>query len=547
MTIKRLKLKISGMTCEHCASSIEKSLVQAGVIEANISYLAKGGTVSIDLRKTTLDDVLAAVQSSGHYRVLDAVELNSGESSSARHLIIIGGGSAAFAAALQAHELEARVTMINDGLPIGGTCVNVGCVPSKILIRAAHDLHLARQHPFAGMAKTAKLVDFSALMIQVKEMVAALQKQKYIDVIKDLTHFEYIQGRAQIASPNTVEVNGKTIYGDAIIVASGASPSVPSIAGLEDVHFLTNESLYNLQTLPEHLIILGGSFIGLETAQMFSRFGSKVTIIERLPQILAAESADIAAELSRHLRNEGIEILTSARTLSVSETGGRVRMHIQTEDKEMELNGTHLFVATGRRGNTDNLTNDKLKLERNRQGFLKVDEYLQTNLPSIFAAGDVIGGHMFVYTAAMEGKLAALNALTDSKQKADYNIVPRVLFTDPQFAAVGYDQQGATEAGFSADTITLGIKHIPRFIAANEQRGFIQLTRERDSDQLLGARVIAPEGGELIMQISLGLKFGATVADLREMLHPYLTASEGVKLAAITFTKNLEQLSCCAT
>lgn len=547
MTIKTIKLNIAGMTCDHCAKSIEKRLDKSGILKKEVSYSKHSGIVTFDEQKISADAIIQSINDTGHYKVINNQEIPSVEGSEGKHLLIIGGGSAAFAATLQASELGAKVTMINDGLPIGGTCVNVGCVPSKILLRAAHDLHQARTSHFAGISKSADLTDFKQLIAQKKKMVQQLQKQKYIDVVKDLTNFNLIEGRAKIISKNQVEVKGQTINGDAILVATGASPAVPPIPGLDNVPYLTNVNLYDLETLPEHLIILGGNYIGLEAAQMFARFGSKVTVLELLPQILSTESQDIVQEIEKQLKKEGIEILTEARTNSVQSKGEKVILHTVIGGKEKQITGSHLLLATGRHGNTKNLFAPEVNVETTTNGFVKVDDHLQTNVPGIFAAGDVTGKHMFVYTAAMEGKIAALNALSEQKQSVDYSIVPWVMFTDPQVAGVGLDETQARVQGYDSESATLQIEHIPRFIVACESRGFIKLIRDRSTDRLLGARIVAPEGAELLMEIAVGMKFGITVSQLRDMLHPYLTAAEGVKLTAITFTKNVDQLSCCAT
>jgi len=547
MAIKIVKLKISGMTCDHCAKAIEKQLHKSGVIKKEASYPKNSAIVSFDEQKVTLETIIENINNTGHYKVINYKEIPSNDNSDGKHLIIIGGGSAAFAATLQAAELGARVTMINDGLPIGGTCVNVGCVPSKILLRAAHELHQARTSHFAGITKSARLTNFKQLITQKKEMVQQLQKEKYIAVVKDLPDFKLIEGWAKIISKNQVEVNGQVIKGDALLVATGASPAIPPIPGLDKVPYLTNENLYDLKTLPGHLIILGGNYIGLEAAQMFARFGSRVTVLELLPQILATESRDIAQEIETHLKNEGIEILTNVKTNFVNSTNGIITLQVVLDGQEQKITGSHLLLATGRHGNTKNLFASELNVEITENGFLKVNDHLQTNVPTIFAAGDVTGRYMFVYTAALEGKIAALNALSEQKQTIDYSLVPWVMFTDPQVACVGLDEMQARAQGYDSESAVLPIAHVPRYIVARESRGFIKLIRERSTDRLLGARIVAPEGAELLMEIAVGMKFGITISQLRDMLHPYLTAAEGLKLAAITFTKNVDQLSCCAT
>jgi len=534
------------MTCDSCAATIEKQLTVAGIVSKKASYKNHNAIVSFNPDEIASKQIIRLVNDTGHYEVEGFQEIKPAIDDKP-HLVIIGGGSAAFAATIQAHELGARVTMINEGLPVGGTCVNVGCVPSKILIRAAEELHQSDTLKFPGIVKHGKLQSFKEVIKEKRKMVKTLQQEKYIGVVAEMDNFTLIKGRARIASPKSVSVNGETIAADAILVASGASPKIPPIPGLDEVDYLTNETAYELEDLPERLIVLGGNYIGLENAQMFARFGSKVTVVELLPQILPTESPELVEELQKYLSAEGIEFLTNARTSRVYREGDEIVLEMNIEGKERKLRGTHLLVATGRKANTGELGLEEIGAELTQQGFLKVDEYLQSNVAGIYGAGDVIGGFMFVYTAAYEGKIAVLNALSPVKQKVDYSALPWVIFTDPQVAGVGADEKQAAELGIDAEAAVLPLSYIPRSIAAKDTRGFIKLIRNKQTDELVGARILAPEGSELLMEIAMAIKFGIKVEQIKEMFHPYLTLSEGVKLAAITFSKKMSELSCCAT
>ena len=310
--------------------------------------------------------------------------------------------------------------------------------------------------------------------------------------------------------------------------------------------YLTNETAYTLETLPEHLIVLGGRYIALENAQLFARLGSRVTVLQRSDRLLPTEAPDLTDALTGYLREEGLTIHTGVAVEAVRKEGAGVVVEAVIEGIGQKIRGSHLFLATGRRGNTDALGLDALGIETDRQGFLRVDDALRTAVPTVFGAGDVLGDKMFVYTAAYEGSLAAENAQTGYHLRRDYTALPWVVFTDPQVAGVGMDERQAEAAGIPYEVSKLDLADVPRAIAARDTRGFIKLFRNTETDELVGARILAPEGSELLMEAALAIKYGITVKDLTTMFHPYLTLSEGIKLAAITFGKDVKKLSCCA-
>ena len=464
-----------------------------------------------------------------------------------KRLIIIGGGSAAFSAAIKGHELGAEVTMINDGLPIGGTCVNVGCVPSKTLIRAAEQVHRANHHGFQGIITSGRMTDFQAVMDQKRELVKELRQAKYLDVVSDMEGFTRITGHARFKDAHTVEVNGQDITGDVFLIATGATTFAPDIPGLHESGFLTNETAFELDTLPESMIVLGGRYIALEVAQMFARFGTRVTVLQRSDRILPTESPDISNAMQAYLEDEDIQIVTGVSLGSVSREGNTVTVHATVNSKQWEFQAEQLLLATGRKPNTDGLGLESIGVETDAIGSVQVDGQLSTSVPGIFAAGDVIGKRMFVYTAAAEGSLAATNGLTDANKPFDATVLPWVIFTDPQLAGVGMDEVEAAALGFTVDVSVLPMSHVPRAIAARNTIGFVKLIRDRATDRIVGGRVLAPEGAEVIMEIAMAIRHQMTALELAEMLHPYLTLAESVKLAAIAFGKDVNKLSCCAT
>lgn len=464
-----------------------------------------------------------------------------------KHLIIVGGGSAAFSAAIRAAELGARATIVNAGLPMGGTCVNTGCVPSKALIRAAEAYHRLCHAPFEGMKPASPTLDFGAVMAQKRELVATLRQAKYLDVAGGLPGVTLVEGRATVRSARSVEVNGEVLEGDALLIATGASPAIPPLPGLAESGYLTNESALDLDVLPEQMLVLGGNYIGLEMAQAFARFGSKVTVLELMPRILPGEAAELSDALASYLAAEGMEIVTGAKTRSVHREGKEVVAEVERHGEVEALRADILLVATGRRPNSSGFGLEELGVTVDERGFILTSEHMETTVPGVYAAGDVAGAPMFVYTAAYEGALAAENALGGNSRRKDYTVVPWVVFTDPQVAGIGLDQVQAKARGMDAESSTLPLDHVPRALAARDTRGSITLIRDRKTDLLVGARILAPEGSELLMEIALAIKFKIPVKALAEAFHPYLTLSEGVKLAAIGFGKDVNHLSCCAS
>lgn len=464
-------------------------------------------------------------------------------------LVIVGGGSAGFAAAIRAHELGARVAVVNDG-PIGGTCVNVGCVPSKALISAAEAFHRAGRTPFDGIEVRGRLGDFAALVRQKDELIAAMRRAKYDEVLAGLPRVAYISGRARLAGRQTVAVRDasgaeRLLRGERILIAAGASPQIPAIPGLADAGYLTSTSALALTELPEQLLVLGGGYIAVELGQMFARLGSRVTLLVRGPRLLPREGADVAEALAGYLREEGIVILPNAEVRSVRRSEGRLRLEATVDGEAAILTGTHLLVAAGRRPNTDGMGLEDLGVEPTAQGGPAVDEHLETSVPGIYAAGDALRP-LFVYTAAYEGALAAENALSAQRRARDYTALPWVVFSDPQVAGVGMDEEEARGAGIDVEASLLPLDLVPRSIVSRDTRGFIKLVRDRATDRLVGARILAPGGGELAMEAGLAIRYGIPVADLAAAFHPYLTLSEGIKLAAMQFRKDVKKLSCCA-
>ena len=543
-----LKLKIKGMTCDHCATSIDKEFTGlAGIQNKSISYKEGSGHFSFDEEKITKAEIISIINNTP-YKVTEDITNESGHDHKTYDLIIIGGGSAAFSAAIKAESLGLTTLMVNGGLDFGGTCVNVGCVPSKNLIRAGESAYHASHSNFTGISPKGVDIDFGQVIKDKKQLVANLQQQKYMDVVNDFQNLKMIRGWAEFIDDKTILVDGKEKYKALkFLIATGATTNIPVVNGLAGVDYLTNISLFDLEKQPKSMIVLGGGYIALEIAQAYHRLGTKVTLLQRSPFVLSKLTPDISDELLKHLRREGMHIQTGLTFTSVNGESGAIKVHAEKHGETKLFEAEKLVVATGTEPNTSQLGLENIGLELTRSGHIAVNEKMETNLSNIYVAGDVTNTPAFVYTAAFEGKTAIENAFSGTDNKVDYSSLPWVVFTDPQIAGAGLDEAQAEAKSIPFEVSKLELKDIPRAIAANDTRGFIKLIRNTETDKLIGARVVAPKGGELIQQLSMAIKYGITVKELAESMYPYLTLGEGIKLAAITFGKDVAKLSCCAS
>ncbi len=469
----------------------------------------------------------------------------AGVATSSPDLAVIGAGSAGFAAAIRAAELGAKVALIGHGT-LGGTCVNVGCVPSKTLIRATEAMHDARAASrFAGIAGDARLTRWSALIAQKDDLVARLRRAKYADLLPAYDGITYIDGPARLA-PGGVAVNGTLLTPGKTIIATGATAALPPVPGLAAVPHLTSTEALELEALPASLVVIGGGVIGCELGQMFARAGVKVTILCR-SRLLPEGEPEISAALTRYLIAEGLEIRCGVAYESVHSTkaGGAIAFR-DAEGRPVTIQAEQFLIATGRRPNTTGLGLDEAGVALNRAGGIAVDDRLRTSKAGLYAAGDVTGRDMFVYMAAYGAKLAAENALNGDARRYDASAMPEVIFTDPQIAKVGLTEGEARAEGKDVQSVVLPLDQVPRALAARDTRGLIKLVAERRNGRLLGAHILAPEAGDSIQTAVLAIKHGLTTTDLAETLFPYLTTVEGLKLAALGFTKDLTKLSCCA-
>ncbi len=463
-------------------------------------------------------------------------------------LLVIGGGSGGFSAAITAAESGASVVVAGYGL-IGGTCVNIGCVPSKTLIQAMEAVHQAKAaERFDGVKGTAEVSNWAALVAQKQSLVDELRKAKYEDVLPSYANVSYVNTKDKArftGSGVEVDIDGVFYHPKKIIIATGSSASLPPINGIHSVPALDSTTALELETLPESLLVIGGGVIGVELGQMFSRAGVSVTICCR-SRLLPDAEPEVSQALTDYFRVEGVTVCDGIEYKQIKNTTKGIKLVCQTTEGMVAIEAEQLLVAAGRRPNTLSLDVDKVGVKLLNNGGIKVNEYMQSSKPDIYAVGDVTGTDMFVYMAAYAGKLAAKNIVEGNSHKYSNAAMPEVVFSDPQMAMVGLTEAQAKTKDHDVKTSSITLNNVPRYIVARDTRGIIKLVADKKTDKLLGAHILAPDGGELIQTMVLALNAGMNTEDLASTIFPYLTGVEGLKLAAQTFDKDVSKLSCCA-
>lgn len=544
------EMRIEGMTCVHCEKTVAEALTAAGAGQVETGWVE--GRATFDAGAAGDEQLRAAVEEAG-YRVL-SIEEHSSEAhgfqplvGDKRHdydLVVLGSGSAAFAAAIRATDAGFRVALMESSV-VGGTCVNVGCVPSKAMLAPADHYFRAGHNPFPGIQTLAAGVDLKEMADSKARLVDELRADKYLDLAKSYG-FTVCHGRAEFTDEQTVECGGERIRGRAYLVATGASPSIPPIAGLAEAGYLTSTTALELHDVPGDLAVIGANAIGLEMGQLFQRLGSRVTLLEAQPRIAPQEEPEVGETMASILGEEGATVLTGVEILSVARQGDRRLVDFEHDGVRRQLAVDHVLVATGRRPNTAGLGLDRAGVELGGRGELKVDEQLRTSNPRIFGAGDVTGHPQFVYVAAYEGNLAARNALEGAGMRVDFSGLPRVIFTSPAIAAAGLTDEQANDQGIECECRVLPLVHVPRALVNRDTRGFVKIVAERSSGRILGATAVADGAGDVIQAAVYAIKFGLTVEQVASTWAPYLTFAEGFKLAAQTFNRDVARLSCCA-
>ena len=468
-------------------------------------------------------------------------------------LLILGSGSTAFSAAIRASDLGARVSMV-ERRTLGGTCVNRGCLPSKNLIEAARIVHDAAHPRYAGLTPAAMGVDFGALIAQKDGVVRDYRAKKYASVADGLRDLELIEGDATFIDPHAVRVGDRQVTGDRIVIATGSRPTIPRITGLDTVPYLTSDLLdadeaARLTELPASLVVLGGGYIAVELAQMFSRLGTRVTIVAR-SGLLATYEPDLGRTLADVFASEGIEVLAGSRVDHVRGHGDGVELAVEQGGAGRVVRADKLLLATGRTPNTDTLHHERAGVDLDAGGFVVVDTELRTRQPHIWAAGDIIGrqhgSQMATPVGARQGRIVAENAFADAGRRFDGTVIPRAIFTDPPIAVVGETEAEVRARHHPAVAATTPLIHVPRAGAIHKTTGLVKFIASTIDERVLGVHVIGESAPEIIHEAAMAMKFKATLPDFVELIHVYPTMSEALKIGAQAFSRDVTKLSCCA-
>ncbi|TYO99014.1 pyruvate/2-oxoglutarate dehydrogenase complex dihydrolipoamide dehydrogenase (E3) component [Geothermobacter ehrlichii] len=448
------------------------------------------------------------------------------------NLVVLGAGSAGLVTAYIAAAVKAKVALI-ERHKMGGDCLNTGCVPSKALIRTAKMLGYARRAKEFGLKKMEVEFDFAEVMERVQRIIAEIEPHDSAERYRELG-VDCILGEARVTSPWTVEVDGRTLTTRAIVVATGATPFVPPIKGIEQVDYLTSDTIWELRELPQKLVVLGGGPIGCEMTQAFTRLGAKVTLVEKGPQIMGREDADAADFIRQRFEAEGARVLTGHRAREVLVEDGRQILLCEHRGEEVQIEFDRLLVALGRRPNVTGFGLEELGVRLNDRRSLETDPFLRTNIPTIFCAGDVTGPYQFTHTAGHQAWYAAVNALFGDfkKFKVDYRVIPWCTFTDPEVARVGLNETEARELGLAFEVTRYGLDDLDRAIADSEDHGWVKVLTRRGSDKILGVTIVAPHAGDLLAEYVLAIKHGLGLNKILGTIHIYPTLAEANKMAA---------------
>ena len=545
--MNKFKINIQGMTCTGCEEHVAVALENIGArnIEASFrrgeAVFELPDDIEVESAKKAIDEAKYQPGEIEEVSPKENVVLGNDDE---YDLLIIGSGGAAFSAAIKAIEYGAKVAMIERGT-VGGTCVNIGCVPSKTLLRAGEINHLAKVNSFTGLQTSAGEVELAPLIKQKNELVSELRNQKYVDLI-DEYGFDLIEGEAKFVDENTVEVNGEKFSAKRFLIATGASPSLPPISGLEEVDYLTSTTLLELKKVPKRLTVIGSGYIGMELGQLFHNLGSEVTLMQRSERLLKEYDPEISEAVEKALIEQGINLVKGATFERVEQDGEIKKVHVTVDGKKKVVESEQLLVATGRTPNTDSLNLSAAGVEIGKRKEILINDYARTSNEKIYAAGDVTLGPQFVYVAAYEGGIVADNAIGGLNKRLDLSVVPGVTFTNPSIATVGLTEEQAKEEGYEVKTSVLPLYAVPRAIVNRETTGVFKLVADSKTLKVLGVHIVSENAGDVIYAATLAVKFGLTVQDLKDSLAPYLTMAEGLKLAALTFDKDVSKLSCCA-
>jgi pyruvate/2-oxoglutarate dehydrogenase complex dihydrolipoamide dehydrogenase (E3) component len=446
------------------------------------------------------------------------------------HLVVIGAGTGGLVSAAIAAALGARVALVERHL-MGGDCLNVGCVPSKAVIRAARAWHEARgaRERFGGPLAAGD-GDFAAAMERMRRVRADISAADSAERFRELG-LDVFLGDARFTGPDQVEVEGRTLHFGRAIIATGGRPNTPSIAGLEEAGFLTNETVWELTELPPRMLVIGGGPIGVEIAQSFARFGSRVTVFESGERILDKDDPDAAAVVRAALERDGVRIVTGAEIERIGRDGALRRVHFRRGGEAHAEEGEALLVAAGRAPNTEGLGLEEAGVRWDEHG-VETDDRMQTSNAKVFAVGDVASRLKFTHAADAQARMVVQNALFWKRGRVSDLVVPWVTYTSPELAHVGITAEEARKRGDEVDTLTVPLEEVDRARVDGEDEGFLRVHLKRGSDTILGATLVAEHAGEIISQITQAMVTGTGLEKLGEVIFPYPTQAEVIRKAA---------------
>lgn len=463
-------------------------------------------------------------------------------------LAIIGGGGAAFAAASKANDLGVSAVLINKGLPMGGTCVNVGCVPSKFLLEAGSDIWRAQHPRFNSLSPRERHESFKEIMKEKAEVVQRNRLAKYTNVLNHYKKVEYIEERAKFEGPGLIRAGEVSIEAKFIVIAtgsSGAALQIPGIEMLERSDVLTNIEAFELETLPKSMIVIGGGPTGLEVAQIFHRFGSEVMVVQRRNRLLPITEPEISDAIAKNLEAEGIKIQLNSQPVKVRKDGREIVLTVNMNGKEQELRAEKLFVAIGVRGNTEDLNLEAIGLRADGKGFIEVDEHMRTKAKNIYAAGDVTGAPWLETVAAREGAIAVASAFDAKPLSINYDAIPAAVFIEPQVAIAGITEEELMRRIGKCSCRTVPLSFVPKADITNQTNGVAKMVIHPDTKKIVGFHLVGPNAAEVIHEAALAIQHGLTIHDIINLVHVFPSYSEVIKITAQAFTRDIQNMSCC--
>ena len=461
-------------------------------------------------------------------------------------LIIIGGGAGAFAAANTANKLKKKTLLINYKkiLPLGGTCVNVGCVPSKIMLYQGEEYYNAIRSKFRAIKLQGKS-DFIEALKETHEMVKKFRSKNYEKVIEKQEYVDFKEGLASFVDSHTIKVGNEKFKGEYFLIATGASTFVPPIKGIDKIDFITNVNIFNLKKKPKSVIIIGGGPLGMEFSQIFHHFGVKVTVLQRSERVIPKFDSMLGEELQKHLGDEGITIYTKVDSKEVKKTKNGIELTVEIDGKRKLLTAEKLMLATGLQANTKLLETEKSGVNLDEKGFVKVNEFMQTSQKHIYVAGDVTGLMPLETTAAKQGNFAVFNMFENANKKINYNEVPHAVFTSPEVAAVGITEEEFMRKYNVCLCRTLTLDHVEKVAAIKDTRGLIRMVLDPKTKVVIGVHIIGPMATDIITTATYAIRNKMTIYDIRDTVHVFPTLSEMIKKVAQSFDQNLDEMACC--